>query len=87
MSMPMQTSCVRVSGVWVHVCACEARGARQALAAVIRGLHAVMLLKACRPSWQRKRRRDIMGNTSNREREGESQDIMDSGYSTCKVHL
>lgn len=23
------------------------------LAAVIRGLHAVMLLKACRPSWQR----------------------------------
>lgn len=31
-------------------------GAVQALAAVIRGLHAVMLPKACRPGWQRRGR-------------------------------
>lgn len=47
--------------VGVYLWATEACSARKTLAAVIRGLHAVMLLKACRTHWQRARGGQIEG--------------------------
>lgn len=52
--------CLYVNDEWVNVTlvylgSTEACSARQILGAVIRGLQAVMLLKAYRPSWQTER--------------------------------
>lgn len=54
----------------------------QALAAVIRGLHAVMLPKACRPGWQRSGRAKERGRAEGR---GEGRRGLERG--TCLTGL